>query len=195
MKFKQNLVTLSLFALGAIMVRAQLTVTISPPKITSEKAVVELKMQNGFAKNIESARAICFLLDDQGKMIGESARWVIGGKKNRPALGPKEEASFNFVVTSPQPFTTTNLTAKINFDRVILEGGASVSPKENVAIRQELQLTHQVSVTNTPAGSKPLDEVIASASGRIPIKPSTQASSSETIMVTNSLQPFNPQQH
>src|ERR1700734_2083172 len=118
----------------AISATAQLAVSVSPPKITAQKAMVELKMKNGLAEKVESARAICFLLDDQGKMVGESAKWVIGGRKDRPALDPKEEVSFNFVVTSPRPFTTTNLTAKVSFDRLILEGGALVNPKDNVAI-------------------------------------------------------------
>jgi hypothetical protein len=52
----------------AITAQAQLTVTVAPPKIANQKTVVELKMKNGFAANIESARAICFLLDDQGKL-------------------------------------------------------------------------------------------------------------------------------
>jgi hypothetical protein len=182
-KFKIGIFFVLLCAMSAT---AQLAVTVSPPKITAQKAMVELKMKNGLAEKVESARAICFLLDDQGKMVGESARWVIGGTKKRPALEPKEEASFNFVITSPQPFATTNLTAKVSFNRLILEGGASVNPKDNVAIAQESPSINQVSVTNSPAVSKPMDDVIASASGRIPIKPAPQASSSEAVMVTNS---------
>jgi hypothetical protein len=175
-----------LITILSVAANGQLTVKVSPPNITSQKAVVELKMQNGFAKDIESARAICFLLDDQGKMVGESARWVIGGKKDQPTLEPKKVASFNFVITSPQPFATTNLTAKVSFNRLILEGGASVNPKDNVTIARESPSINQISVTNSPAVSKPLDDVIASASGRIPIKPAPQASSSEAVMVTNS---------
>ncbi|MGH7991228.1 MAG: hypothetical protein ACREDS_13685 [Limisphaerales bacterium] len=152
-------------------------------------------MRNGFAKNIESARAICFLLDDQGKMVGESARWVIGGTKSRPALEPKQAASFNFVITSPHPFTTTNLIAKISFSRLILEGGASVNPNAEVTIEQQSLSTNQVSPTNNPVVSKPLEDVIASASGRIPIRQQQPTQTSETIMVTNLLQPINPPGH
>jgi hypothetical protein len=31
--------------------------------------------------------------------------------------------AFHFVVTADKPFTTTNLTAKVSFSRVVLEGG------------------------------------------------------------------------
>jgi hypothetical protein len=114
---------------------AQLAVTVSPPKITSQKAIVELKMKNGLAGKVESARAICFLLDEQGKMIGQSTKWVIGGTKDRPALEAKNETTFNFVITSNQPFTTTNLTAKVSFSRVVLEGNKLADPKTDVQIQ------------------------------------------------------------
>jgi histidinol-phosphate/aromatic aminotransferase/cobyric acid decarboxylase-like protein len=118
-----------------LLAAAQLVVTVSPPKIAEQKAVVELKMKNSFAVNVESARAICFLLDDQGKMVGESTKWVIGGTKNRPALESKKETSFNFVITSNQPFVTTNLTAKVSFSRVVLEGEKLADPKTDVLIQ------------------------------------------------------------
>lgn len=121
--------------LCAVTTQAQLAVTVSPPNVTDQKAVVELKMKNGLADKIESARAICFLLDDQGKMVGESSKWVIGGTKNRPALEPKKEAFFNFVITSSQPFTTTNLTTKVSFSRVVLDGGKLADPKTDVQIQ------------------------------------------------------------
>jgi hypothetical protein len=37
------------------------------------------------------------------------------------ALTPNSGTTYNFVITSPQPLTTTNLTAKIVVSRVILE--------------------------------------------------------------------------
>src|SRR5882672_6471108 len=107
----------------SIAAQAQLTVTVSPPKITGQKAVVTLAMKNDLSEKVESARAICFLLDDQGKMVSQSTKWVVGGTKDRPALEPKGETTFNFVITNSQPFVTTNLTAKVSFSRVILDGG------------------------------------------------------------------------
>jgi hypothetical protein len=99
---------------------AQLAVTVTPPKVAGQKAVVQLKMKNNLGDAVKSARAVCFLLDDHGKMVGQSTKWVIG--QNHTGLEPKGETTFNFVVTSPQPFTTTNLTAKVSFSRVVLAG-------------------------------------------------------------------------
>ena len=113
---------------------AQLAVTVSPPKMVGQKAIVKLAMKNGLAQKIESARAVCFLLDDQGKMIGQSAKWVIGQTKT--GLASSATNNFNFVITSSQPFTTTNLTAKVSFIRVVLDGGKQSDPRQAVIVSQ-----------------------------------------------------------
>lgn len=115
-----------------VLAQAQLAVTVSPVKITGQKAIVPLTLKNNFSEKVESARAICFLLDEQGKMVGQSTKWVIG--QNKTSLEPKGEATFNFVITSPQPFTTTNLTAKISFSRVVLAGGILADAGKQVTV-------------------------------------------------------------
>jgi hypothetical protein len=191
MNLKISLSILPVFVLSVVIGQAQLVVTVSPPKIASQKAVVQLKMKNNLTNKVESARAVCFLLDEQGQMVGQATKWVIG--QNKTSLEPKGETTFNFVIANPRPFLTTNLTAKVSFSRLILEGEKSVNPNEEVTIEQELPLTNQISPTNNQVVSKPLDDVIASASRRVTIKPTPQTS--ETIMITNLLQPVNPQQH
>jgi hypothetical protein len=114
---------------------AQLTVTISSPKIAANKAVVSLAMKNNFTEKIESARATVFLLDDQGKMIAQATKWVIGGSTNRPGLAAGATNSFYFVVQSSKPIQTTNLTAKITFNRLVLDGGKIVDANKNVEIK------------------------------------------------------------
>ena len=119
-------------AFGTLAACAQLAVTVSPPKVTGQKAVVQLKMKNGLGDAVKSARAVCFLLDDQGKMVGQSTKWVIG--QNHASLEPKGETTFNFVITNPQPFTTTNLTARVTFSRVVLEGGKLADATKQVSV-------------------------------------------------------------
>ena len=118
--------------LSVVTTKAQLTVTVLPPKVTGQKAVVELAMRNNLADKVESARAVCFLLDEQGQMIGQSTKWVIG--QNKIGLEPKGETTFNFVITSPQPFTTTNLTAKVSFSRVVLDGDKLADVTKQVVV-------------------------------------------------------------
>ena len=120
---------------SATNVRAQLSVTMSPIKVTGQKAIVQLKMKNNFNQNIESARAACFLFDDQGKMVGQSAKWVIGGTKDKVPLPPAKETTFNFVITANHPFTTTNLTTKVQFNQVLLKDGKLADITKDVQIQ------------------------------------------------------------
>jgi len=117
-----------------LVVSAQLTATVSPVKATGQRAIVPLAIKNNFTGKIESARAAVFLLDDQAKMVGQASRWVIGGSGDRTGLAPGGTNSFHFVVTATKPFTTTNLTAKVTFSRVVLEGGKLADPKKDVQI-------------------------------------------------------------
>jgi hypothetical protein len=88
----------------------QLYFPVSQPKVTGQKTIVELTMTNELTNEVKSARAICLLMDEQGKMVGQSSKWVIG--QNKAFLEPKGEAKFNFVITSPQPLMASNLSAK-----------------------------------------------------------------------------------
>jgi hypothetical protein len=137
--FKVILPTILICAAGEIQAKAQLSVTVSPVAVTGQKAIVPLAMRNDFAEKIESARATVFLLDERGKMAGQTAQWVIGGNKNRPGLAAGATNVFNVVVTGSKPFSTTNLTARLNFSRLILDGGKAADPKQDVRISGQAQ--------------------------------------------------------
>lgn len=120
-----------------IAAQAQLAVTVSPPKIVGQKAIVLLTLKNHLGERIDSARALCFLLNDQGKMVGESTKWVIGGTPGTLGLEAGMTNNFNFVITSAEPFTTTNLTAKISFSQLVCENGKPANVKTGVQIEQK----------------------------------------------------------
>jgi hypothetical protein len=124
---------------AALTAHAQLAVTVSPVKVTGQKAIVPLAMQNNFAEKIESARAVVFLLDEQGKMVGQSTKWVIGGTKDKSGLAAGGTNSFHFVIASPAPsgFATTNITAKVQFNRVVLEGGKLADVTKDVHVTKK----------------------------------------------------------
>lgn len=124
---------LAVMLLCPLLAMAQVTVTVTPPKVLGQKAVVHLKMQNNLGEAVKSARAVCFLLDDHGKMVGQSTKWIIG--QNHATLEPKAETTFNFVVTSPKPFATTNLTAKVSFTSIVLAGQKLADPVRDVQIQ------------------------------------------------------------
>lgn len=127
--------TILVLLLGVTMTQAQLVVTVSPVKVTGQKAVVPLTIKNTFGERVESARAAVFLLDEQGKMLGNATRWVIGGS-NTNSLVAGATNTFHFVITSEKPFATTNLTAKVNFSRIVLEGGKLADPNKDVEIEK-----------------------------------------------------------
>jgi hypothetical protein len=124
---------------------AQLAITVLPIKTGGQKAVVPLVLNNGFTQRVETARATVFVLDDQGKMIGEGTHVVIGGlspsrthdapAKLEPGLEPGATNTFNFVITAKQPITTTNLTATVHFSRIALKDGKLADPNKDVQIR------------------------------------------------------------
>lgn len=83
---------------------------------------------------MESARAVCFLLDEQGKMVGNPLNGSSAAQKNRPALSSKAGTSFNFVITNPQPFATANLAAKVSFSRMVLDGSKLADMRQSVNV-------------------------------------------------------------
>lgn len=127
-------IALGLFFCAEIT-NAQLAVTVSPPRITGNKAVVSLTIKNDFSTNVVSARAACFLTDEKGKMTAQGTRWVVGGGEGKPGLAVGATNAFYFVVASDKPFASTNMTARISFTRVVLAGGVLADPSKQVSIQ------------------------------------------------------------
>jgi len=128
--------TILILLFGVMTTQAQIVVTVFPVKVTGQKAIVPLAMKNSFTDKIESARAVVFLLNEQGKVVGQPmTRWVIGGSEGKPGLAAGATNVFHFVITSDKPITTTNLTAKASFSRVVLEGGKLVDAVKDVQIQ------------------------------------------------------------
>ncbi len=132
--FEGSLVLCSLL-FCPVLLQGALLVTADPPEATAGKVLVKLAMKNTFTEKVESARAVVFLLDERGKVVGQTARWVIGGAKESPALAPGATNVFNFVIATDKPITTTNLTAKVSFTRVVLEGGKLADVGKEVRVR------------------------------------------------------------
>jgi hypothetical protein len=123
---------LILLLLSCASAMAKLNVEVEKPKQIGGKAVVTLKLENTFAEKIESARATVFLLNDDDKVVGQSAQWVIGGAKDKPALAPKASTTYNFVIKTDKPFTKK----KVIFNRIVLEGGKLADPIREVEISE-----------------------------------------------------------
>jgi hypothetical protein len=123
---------LTALLLFQLLATAQIAVTVTPPKVVGQKAVVQLKMKNNLGEAVKSARAVCFLLDDKGKIAGQSTTWVIG--QNKISLESGATNVFNFVFPSPQPFATTSLTAKVSFSRIVMANGSIADVDKTVSL-------------------------------------------------------------
>ena len=128
--FKSLVVAASLYM--CVRVYAELSISVSNVNEGSGKIVVSLKLKNTFKEQITSARASVFLLNDEGKVVGQSTKWIIGGSKEAPPLRPDASTTYKFVIRTDKPFTKT----KVSVGRLILEGGKVVDPRKNVLIQQ-----------------------------------------------------------
>jgi hypothetical protein len=115
---------------------AALNVTVSAPKVIGQKADVPLGLKNDLNENVRSARAVVFLLDDQGKVVAQGTKWIIGGFPSSPGLAVGATNVFHFVVDGPKPFVSTNLTTKVTINRIVLEGGRLADVNKNVQIQK-----------------------------------------------------------
>jgi hypothetical protein len=122
--------------LGATTAGAALSVTVFPPKVTGQKADVALGLKNDQNENVRSARAVVFLLDDQGKVVAQGSKWIIGGLPPSPGLAAGATNMFHFVLNGTKPFTSANLTARVAVNRVVLEGGRLADVNKDVQIQK-----------------------------------------------------------
>jgi hypothetical protein len=112
-------------------VYAQLVVRILPQKMAGDKAVFPLVLNNQLSEKVKSVRAVMFLIDSNGKVVGQAAHWIVGANDSHPPLEIGATNAFNFVVsTSGKPFATNRLTVT----SLMLNSGKSANPKGDVKV-------------------------------------------------------------
>ncbi|QYY34818.1 hypothetical protein [Ruficoccus sp. ZRK36] len=136
------------------LAHADVEVSLGTVESTFDKSQVQLTAKNTFDQGIRDARVWVFLVDGNGKVVGNKAAWVIGGNdhtadnenlpKSRAPLQPDEEREFTVMIdhtpsrqgsaTSPASDT---LTPKIVFIRLILADGSTVNPKKAVRPQEQ----------------------------------------------------------
>ena len=111
-------------------VEAALVMKIAEPKDYGQKVIIKMELKNTFTNKIEAARAVVFLSDEKGKVVGRDTRWIIGGTKEKPPLAPDAKTTFNFVVQHDKPFTKS----KVTVTKLFLEGGKLADCAKEVQI-------------------------------------------------------------
>lgn len=152
MKQKQFWILVCVLVLTAMAgsARAGLLVKVDEPKTTGNKAYVKLTMKNTFTNAVDSARAAVFLLDGQGKVVGQATRWVLGKAAQSPdpnshpsqpttlkassSLAPDSERPFFFVVPLAKPVQGP-LHSRLLFDRLILSSGPLADANKEVILQ------------------------------------------------------------
>src|SRR5437899_9691893 len=125
MKTARNILLTAMIGLLGATGQAALLVKLDEPKPAGSKTVVKITMKNTFKENVESARATLFLIDDNGKVVGQNTGWVIGGaRKKQPPLAADASTTFSFVVSPPKPFVRTRLA----FSRITLLDSRPADP-------------------------------------------------------------------
>jgi hypothetical protein len=110
---------------------AQISITVGTPKIARQTAIVPLSIKNNLKEPVVSARAVMFLLDSQGKVIGQANRFIIGGDTNHPPLLVGTTNAYHFAIpTSGKPFVTNRLTVTNVRLAAISIGGGQTHPSE-----------------------------------------------------------------
>ena len=117
-----------LFALP-LLAKANLELGSVTTEGTDNKALVQLELKNTFEQNIKGARVWVFLMDDEGKVVGNKAKWIIGGdQKGKAALESEKTEAYSIAVDTQRKATKS----KITFSRLILEDGTLIDPRKHV---------------------------------------------------------------
>lgn len=112
---------------------AGVVVKTSVSKKAKDKVDVMLQMKNTFGEPITSARATVFLIGDEGKVVGQTTKWVIGAAPGGPALRQSASTTYHVVFSNSKPFSST----KIIFNKIVLQSGQLGNPSQDVVIESK----------------------------------------------------------
>jgi P pilus assembly chaperone PapD len=117
-----------LFFLSSLYLSAAVQANITLTDATESKSAVEVKVKNTYGQNISSARVWVFLMDSEGKVVGEQAQWL--PKTETGIVKPDQTKRFPLVLDTKAKPTQVKMT----FSRVILQDGTLVNPNTDVEV-------------------------------------------------------------
>jgi hypothetical protein len=94
---------------------------LSPPvlKEVQGKTIVTLRVQNTMPSAVTGARAWVFLMDADGKVVGNQSQWIVTGEaKNALPAGESREFTVSVAATGATQ-------AKVLFPRIVLSDGST----------------------------------------------------------------------
>ena len=113
---------------------ANLEVSVASLEGSSNKALVELDTKNTFDQGIKDARAWVFLMDAEGKVVGNQSQWIIGGDSSqKEPLEAEDSQTFKVAIST----TSKPTTAKVTFSKIILADGSKVNPHKSLTTKSK----------------------------------------------------------
>jgi hypothetical protein len=104
------------------------------PKISGQKAVLRMEIENHLPQKVESLRVSVFLMEASGKTLAQGSRWVIG-ENGIEGLAAGKTNVFNFIVSGSRDLPT-NITARVSPGRVVFKGGQLGDVEKDIKVKQ-----------------------------------------------------------
>ncbi|MGB0371725.1 MAG: hypothetical protein ACPGN3_10250 [Opitutales bacterium] len=131
---KHFYVTLLVLALGVNSALARLNVSLTDANWKDGKASLSLEASNAGDSAITGARVWIFLMNDDGKVVGNHAEWIIGGKRPEdnpnPSLDAGEESTYEVSFKNEKPFTQ----ARVTFSKLLGEDKKPLNPRKAASV-------------------------------------------------------------
>ena len=113
---------------------ANLEVSVASLESASNKTLVKLDTKNTFDQGIKDARAWVFLMDADGKVVGNQAQWIIGGDSSeKEPLKAEDSQTFKVAIST----TSKPMTVKVTFSKIILADGTKVNPHKSLVAKSK----------------------------------------------------------
>lgn len=117
---------------------AELAIQVGDLKQGGQKCLIPVEFKNNYKEKVKGARAQAFVIDAQGKVIGRSVKWAIGGYEKRPGLEPGKTAKFHFVIEAKRVYSKEELEKlqpRVSVTRIVFADGRTETPRRTAAAK------------------------------------------------------------
>lgn len=129
-----------ILSLSILCADGQITVALSKTEQIGQQALVKIELNNNYDQSIKGVRIWVFMMDQNGKVVGEKAQWIVGGdNSNKPdfqntALESGNINEYTVAVDTLRAQTEDEepFKARVTFSRLILSDGTLLNPQKSV---------------------------------------------------------------
>ena len=137
MNFKLLLIIV-VFIVTALCANAHIEFRLTETEQVGQKALIKLELNNTYGQALKGARVWVFLMDQDGRVVGEKAQWIVGGnnatktdsQNSTLESGKRNEYAVAVNTLRAQKEDEEPFTAKVTFSRLILNDGTLLNPQK-----------------------------------------------------------------